>query len=104
MTGSLLYGRIRAFEGDLVEFETAGYGPAPLRCGSRRLDVSWRRHVPGGSKIRGTQLPIRSRSCRSTTPAEIQLNADSTRHPDERLTSSVICSATFARRSLFIRR
>ena len=83
MTGCLLYCRIRAFEGDLVEFETAGHGPAPLR-GCRRLDVSWRRHVPGGSKIRGTQLPIRSRSCRSTTPTEVQLNADGTRHADER--------------------
>ena len=44
MTGCLLYCRIRAFEGGLVEFETAGHGPAPLRGGRRRLDVSWRRH------------------------------------------------------------
>jgi len=30
MTGCLLYCRIRAFEGDLVEFETAGHGPGDL--------------------------------------------------------------------------
>src|SRR2546421_12730540 len=33
MTGCLLYCRIRAFEGDLVELETAGHGPGDLPAG-----------------------------------------------------------------------